>query len=458
MLAVAGKRKRKQRAVGASLFDAICGGTVAGAGGEAAGPPAPLPGLALLHSDSFKEKREVGSFTLRVPQGGKCCKLTKVGCDRGKRVTERKRGKVHGLSPAAGLRLRRSMLAVDVGAIETPFFISNTIPLINGVAEFGWPDMRRFLRLYRQRFERKFPGVSAHWVKELTAKGSPHLHIVVPWPVGQAPKLDEFRKWNDDAWAEVVRSSHPKHRDVGCNVQLLRSWEGGVSYLSCYLSAGSAEDPRTEDSGKMWGIIGRKYLPVTWLPEVELTEAEGKFVQRQLLHLQRKKRQRWLVSEQSHSCEKNRGKPVKWRRVRAQQAWDAKFVNTSILSDAQMNAVYADCAPSVVLSLEQQLCNYREWGFKVKKLIPSCCRRKVVAVWSVDEHSGKVEKSYEEMHSFSSGWHHIGAADVLRLVAWVKAHGAHGAASVASVRKVKHVEGFSTSSQEESEVADFSFA
>lgn len=390
-------------------------------------PPAAPAGLALLHSDSFNEKREVGSFVLRVAENGKVVKLTKVQGPRGESKKLRQRGKVHGLSRGAALRLRRSMLSVNLGKVESSFFVSNTIPLIGGVAEFGWVEVKRFLRMYRQRLERKYPGVVAFWVKELTAKGSPHLHLVVPWVTGSAPSLEDFRAWNDDAWADVVQSSHPRHRVVGCNVKLLRSWEGAVNYLSCYLSEGSADDPRTEDSGKMWGIIGRKNLPVDWLPEIELTEAEGKYVQRQLLRVQRKKRAYWLVATSTRSLSSSWGKRMEWRRVRDGVKWNASEVATSVLSDEQLESVFCERERSshVVLDVEQQLVNYRDYGFKVKRVRPSCCRRSKVALWSADVETGKMEltEQGEEIHSFSSGWHHVASSEVLRLVRWVKVHG-----------------------------------
>lgn len=421
-------RPKSQRALGASLFDAAAG---VGGGGVVSGSSATAAasaGLALLHSDSFLKRKDVGSFVLRVPENGKVVKLTEVKGPRGQGKKLRPRGKVHGLSQGAALRLRRSMLAVNLGRVQFSFFVSNTIPLIGGVPEFGWQDMRRFLRLYRQRFERQYSGGCAFWVKELTTKGSPHLHLVVPWVVGvAAPTLEEFRAWNDDAWADIVQSSHPKHREVGCNVKLLRSWDGAVNYLSCYLSQGSADDPRTEDSGKMWGMIARKNLPVDWLPEIELSEAEGKFVQRSLLRLQRKKRQYWMVANATRSIPSSWGKPIEWRRVRHEAVWEASSVSMSILTDEQLESVHGAerSASSVVLTVEQQLQNFKAWEFKVKRVRPSCCRRSKVPLWSVDEETGTIEltEQGEEVHSFSSGWHHVASSEVLRLVRWVKKYG-----------------------------------
>lgn len=414
MSVVAWKRLKDQRAVGASLYDAIgCGdeGAAAG-GGRGLVPPAPAAssGLALSHSDSFLGTRAVGSFVLRIPENGSVVRLTKVSGPRGGRIIQRKRGKIHGLSTGAALRLQRCMLEVNQARVAESFFVSNTIPLIGGVPEFGWKDVRRFLKLWRQRFERRFPQHAAVWVKELTAKGSPHLHFVVVWAKdAPRPTVEEFKGWNDDAWADVVQSSHPKHRQVACNVKVLRSWEGAARYLSCYLGKGSAEDPRTEDSGKMWGLIGRKNLPIDWRDEVELGAKDGRFVQRQLLHLQRKKRTYWMVRTIF------KDEKVGWSRVR-QGKWP--------VSAGIMIGVYPESGfqKSIVLTAAQALDVARCYGVPVKRVVPRCCRTKEVPLWSMDEDSGKLEKceAGEELHAFVSGWHHVSSSEVLRLVDYVK--------------------------------------
>jgi hypothetical protein len=272
MPSLARKRATVQRAVGASLFDAT-GGVVAagGAAVSAAGGPPASAGLSLVHSDTVTPSPEVGSFVVRVPLNGRVVRLTRVVGPRGSRDDEEKaggkRGEIKGLSQHAALRLKRSMMSVDSTKVVSGFFIGNTVP----AGEFGWPDFKIFLRRYRSRFERRWPGTPAYWVKELQGNGTPHLHLVVLW-LADPPGLDEFRKWNDNAWADVVHSTHPRHRYVGCTVDPVRSYEGSASYLSSYLTQpkkivrddGSEEVGRQSDTGKMWGIIHKSHLPIRW--------------------------------------------------------------------------------------------------------------------------------------------------------------------------------------------------
>jgi hypothetical protein len=373
--------------------------TVAAAAGIGpSGPPVAAAGLALLHSDSSFERREVGSFTLRVPENGNVVKLTRVAESRGGSKPRNKRGGIHGLSQAAGLRLRRSMLAVDELRVESPFFVTNTIV----AGEFGWPEVRRFLKVYRARFERRWPCVAAYWVKELTRRGTPHLHFVIPWPVGGAPSLSEFKAWNDDAWASVVKSEAPTWHGgrYACRVELLRSWQGATSYLSCYLSEDSSEDPRQSFSGKMWGIIGKKHLPVRWLPEIVLTPDEGKRVQRVLRKLQQRKRTYWLHSSRSRDSVSSRGRPFKWIRIRPGRI--------KTFEDIELEG------------LEHHLRVLRSFGFSVKRVRPTCMRCVKVPLWSMDERTRRMELHGEQLHSFSSGWHHLAAAQALRLADFVK--------------------------------------
>lgn len=447
MLAVAGTQKRKRRAVGLSLWDASGGGDGGGGGIGPEAVPAASPGLALLHR---KEKREIGTFVLNVPEGGKCVKLTRIAGERGKpaHLRGRRRGKIHGLSVEAGLRLRRAMLSVNQEKVGEAFFVSNSVPLINDIPEQGWAEFNKSLESYKDRFEYRWREQGAFIVKELTEKGCPHLHMVIPWAPGKSPTWAEFVEWNDKAWADAVGSKHPKHRERGCRVELCRSWEGAASYLSCYLNPATSDDPRMEDSGKMWGCIGRRYLPIDWKKPVEMTANQGKAYARALLKLQRKKRTHWLVSKQTHTMKENWGKPVEWRRLKFQQRMLASDVGMSVMTDDQLERVHDQGARFVNLDLRQQVMFFKDWGFKVKKIVPSCCRRVKIPLWSADAETGKMEcagrstgKVYdpvrhtfvngkddfavpcergEEIHSFSSGWHHIDVKEAMRLLAFIQ--------------------------------------
>ena len=408
------KRARNQRAVGPSLFDASCGGRGAAgdAASEASGPAA--PGLSLVHSDTLTDQPEVGEYVVSLPRGGAVVRVSRVAGRRGrddedeesvrafrKLFKSKKRGTIKGLSPAAALRLKRAMLSVDGSRVVASFFVANTVP----AGEFGWDDCRVFLRRYRTRFERRWSGVVAFWVKELTNTGTPHLHFVILW-LSAPPSLTEFRAWNDDAWASVVRSSHPRHREVGCRVDLVRSYAGSAAYLSSYLKkkvvkdeAGNEVEQRQSDTGRMWGIIGKSHLPVTWDREVVSAE-QGKTITRTLRRLRVKKGRYYLRSESSHDSLRTQGKPCTWHRVRPHKV---KAINGVRL-----------------VTLDEQLHAYRSFGLRVKRVTPRVGRNIWVNVWSSDSDTGRVEKTGEELHFVSSSWHFVKTDEVAPLLSWVK--------------------------------------
>ena len=110
------KRAKPPRAVGACLWDAIEGAAGAGWGSSGAGPAGPLPGLSLVHI-----RPVTGTFEARQAVGGSVVQVKRIigKKPKNKALTASKRGVVKGLSPAAGGRLRRKLLSIDKGRVES---------------------------------------------------------------------------------------------------------------------------------------------------------------------------------------------------------------------------------------------------------------------------------------------------------------------------------------------------
>jgi hypothetical protein len=298
------------------------------------------------------------------------------------------------------------MLSVDASRVVAGFFIANTVP----AGEFGWPDFKTFLRRYRSRFERRWPGIPAYWVKELTSTGTPHLHLVVLW-LHAPPSLTEFRKWNDNAWADVVKSSHPSHRDVGCRVDLVRSYVGSAAYLSSYLTQakkvthddGTEEVQRQSDTGKMWGCINKKHLPIRWESDT-ITGVQGTRATRVMRKWRERKGTFWLHSSRSHSPSHLQGAAVEWHSFRR------TYKNTlgHAWSAAQMFWVG----------------EMKRAGYRVRRRVPRLFRNLRRPIWSVDVESGKFENNGEEIHAAVSGWHFIDVKHFGKLLRFVKGTGA----------------------------------
>jgi hypothetical protein len=199
---------------------------------------------------------------------------------------------------------------------------------------------------------------------------------------------------------------------VGCRVDEVRSYVGSASYLSSYLTqAKKIVDPdddreqaiRQSDTGKMWGCIGKGFLPIRWESDT-LTGPQGV----QATRIMRKWRERrgtfFLHSKQSHTMKKNWGKPVAWRRLRLEKM--KTFEGAAISSVADW------------------LRMFRESGFKIRRCRPRLFRRLTRDVWSLDVASGKYEKNGTEIHSACSGWHFIDVKHFGKLMRFVKGTGA----------------------------------
>ncbi len=406
------KRAAVHRATGPSLFDVWVREAAADAAGSeaAASPP---PGLSLVHPYSQGEGRKSSSAVLRIAENGHVVHLRRPRLSGPPRRTGRVRGKVNGLSRASAARCKRFLLSCDRSKVVRRLFEgTNTIP----EGEFTVAEFKPFVKKWRDRFERKFPGVPVPWVEEVTEKGTLHLHFIVVWLRG-APRmgLKEFREWNDGAWAEVVRSSHPSHWKTGCTVNVIRTWERVVNYFSGYLAKGAGL--QVEAAGRMWGCIGRKFFPASWV-EVEVTDAERKEITRSLVRCRQAKRV-VLVSTKTYSLRKRGVKTDGWCRL------SARF----------NDAVRGSRREQVVMKGE------KEDGWRLRIIRPRLYRRNAVKLFDRDEDSGKVERRYveqkrlrrfcpiegkkvdvwcDEIDSVAAAWHYLPAAEVLRLLGYVR--------------------------------------
>lgn len=427
MLAVSRGRSKKQRAVGASLWDAGACVEGAGAGGAAQPPPAPSPGLSLAHSYSREEKNAAAYGVLHVAKNGFVSHLRRPRL-AGRRVVAEgvKRGKVKGLSRAAAARCRRKLLAVDQSRVLSSFFCANTLPQ----GEFTYPEFKRFVKRWRDRFERQFPGVPCPWVIEFTEKREPHLHFIPIWPIGKPmPTVQRFREWNLRAWAACVRSKHDRHRVVGGSADLCSSFERSVTYISGYLEKGAEEETEVE-TGKMWGVIGRKFLPVAE-EQVELTKGEFHWLQRRLVQ-RRRKQAPWLHSQSSHDNGRSMGKPTKWRRVK-------RVIPVDSVQCIQMRSMgLRPPAPEIAEVVQW----FKSNGFRVRQVRVRPYRRRGVKVFDFDETTRKLERRryvepklfrkwnpetgateteyVDEIESIACAWHYLDSSIVLRMVEYLR--------------------------------------
>lgn len=311
-----------------------------------------------------------GDFLVSIARGGNRARVTEVGRPRPGRGGTR--GKVKGFSRSSRCNMLDLVHSVDRRGVLVTFFATLTVPRGEG----DWSVMERHRRTWMKRFEREFPGRAfVVWKKELHKSGTVHLHALIFWVV-DPPRLVEFRAWNDDAWADTVKSPNPWHRKVGCRVEIMRGWNGVGHYCAKYLA--KDQDGLRADTGRIWGVHNRKLLPVT--NDVQhVPRAVGIKARRVLRHLQKRRREKWFIRSAD---------------------------GLSLIR------------PGPGLSVLDQVATARAAGLTVKRSRPRCCVTVDVQVWGQVEGSHRVEPLQVERHTYSPALHFVGEAETRRVLMW----------------------------------------
>ena len=282
------------------------GGSVAG---SLFAPPmdggvAPL-GLSCAHicTDEVEQFQSV----VTVAGGGRCASVKHERPLRGKRLVVGKRGKVRTFSPGSRRRMMQAFNSVDARKVDGAFFVTLTS------RPMPMPRFRACVRAWVERLRRHYKGRwSLFWRLELHESGAPHLHALLLW-VDPMPHLrDDFRPWNDAAWADVCGSDVdgvPFAGSNSCRSEFMRHWGGAAVYCSLYCSKVTQD----EFDGRHWGIVNREHLPVDLRVE-RVARAVGVLVQRAFLRLRRARGRRvWITSTAWERPADSPGRGPVWR-------------------------------------------------------------------------------------------------------------------------------------------------
>lgn len=170
-----------------------------------------------------------------------------------------RRGNVHGFSRRSRTRLLQTLAQCDRYSTSKSLFVTLTYPRSFPTASSTY---KRHLDTFSKRLRRAFPHASAIWKYELQRRGAGHFHLIV---MG-VPFI--ARQWLSKAWYETVKSHDERHLRAGTQVQRIKSYRKALGYAAKYVAKVSDSDT-TEDTGRVWGIIGRESLPrsvdFTWL-------------------------------------------------------------------------------------------------------------------------------------------------------------------------------------------------
>ena len=176
-----------------------------------------------------------------------------------------KRGAVQVFSAASRKRLFEFMHQIEFYRLT---FITLTYPRV-------WPsdgkEVKKHLRRFRARLERKFGKLRVMWRMEFQDRGAPHFHLLIL----DAPWICRF--WLSRAWYLCVGSKDPKHFRYGSSIEAVaKKGENGkvFAYVGKYI--GKLDQAERKDkngwTGRYWG----KWNIETTLPiEVEVGYGEA---------------------------------------------------------------------------------------------------------------------------------------------------------------------------------------
>ena len=163
------------------------------------------------------------------------------------------RGKVNGLSPRAGRRLRWAIENTPDLTAAGALFICLTYPSV-------WPKDGRQVKRDLDAFGKRCRRIGAvfTWAFEYQTRGAPHFHLLARFPDGW--DVVKVREWVASNWFEVVGSGDDKHLCAGTSAELVNNAESAGWYISNYLGKEyqKAVPEGVTLPGRMWGMIGIK--------------------------------------------------------------------------------------------------------------------------------------------------------------------------------------------------------
>ena len=229
-----------------------------------------------------------------IALGGSFAKVKSVGAAR---RGGGRRGPICGFSRQARKRMFDVGNSIPRDGVQPTKFVTLTY----SDASFGqsWEKVKRDLRAFRCRLERRYGKVPYIWRLEVKPRLSGdhvgefffHVHLLV---FG----LEQMDKgWVSTTWYEIVGSGDPDHLAAGTNVKPVRDWRGAYGYLSKDMAKEQTTDVPT---GRVWGVVNKALLLIR-LVAVGLSGV-------QFYRLRRLMR-KWLS--------KKLGKKVKWAKGRS---------------------------------------------------------------------------------------------------------------------------------------------
>ena len=169
-----------------------------------------------------------------------------VGPKTDREYTPKKRGAIKIFSNGSRKRLFEFIHQIEFYRLT---FVTLTYPRV-------FPDdgreVKKHLRRFRARLERKFGKLRVMWRMEYQERGAPHFHLLIM----DAPWICKL--WLSHAWYNCVKSGDRKHLIYGTRIEAVaKKGENGkvFAYLGKYLGKvdNKERENKNEWSGRYWG-------------------------------------------------------------------------------------------------------------------------------------------------------------------------------------------------------------
>jgi hypothetical protein len=121
---------------------------------------------------------------------------------------------------------------------------------------------KKHLEAFGKRLEREYGALATFWRMGIQRCGAWHFHLLlfVPPSFGSVAELRDFIS---SSWYEVCGKLSEGHLLKGAYTEEIRTWRKATSYVEKYM-AKEEMFPEGVETGRIWGVWNKKFLPVTW--------------------------------------------------------------------------------------------------------------------------------------------------------------------------------------------------
>jgi hypothetical protein len=199
------------------------------------------------------QRKYLGRVAFGVRYSGRLFEIvTQYDAEQIRKGIGAERSEVGGFSRKSRRRLLKLCASIPWSLFEVRMFTTLTYP-----DEFPTDgrEVKRHLRAFRNRFERRWGRQAAVWKLEFQRRGAPHFHFLLSLPAGA--DHEQFRAWLSAAWFEIVASGDLRHLRAGTQAQVADT-DCGRYFAYGVKSSGSKEyqnqvPENFENVGRFWG-------------------------------------------------------------------------------------------------------------------------------------------------------------------------------------------------------------